>query len=620
MIPVAIAGCAGWLHPAPGRRGVILCPPWGFEALCVHRSLRRLADDLAAGGLPCLRLDLPGSGDSLDPAPGTPLVEAWVEAVTTAAGWLRGHTQASELALVGLRLGALLAAEAAFRLGGVERLALLAPPASGRACVRELRAWARLAEGGPDDHGSAVLAEGGLVAGGFLLEAPALAALAGLDPLARPEPPARRVLLLERPDVRLPAGLLASWRRAGVALEAEPLAGYAELVRDPILSQSPADCFRGLTAWLESGAPAAAERSSKEPAAPAPARLAGPGFVEEIRRFGVGARLAGVFTRPAGSGRLALDRPALLILNTGATHRVGPGRAAVELARAAARHGIGTLRMDLGGVGDSDLLPGERRADIYRRAALADVHEGVELLASEGARRVVAVGVCSGAFMAFHAARAHPRLAGLVLVNLPRFGWRPFHPLVFARTRAILATLSRATTWWQGLRGRGDLVPAVRVLGERLAARLALRLPGPAGRLAAGLSRPGRWLAGLARRGVRVLVLYAADDPGLALFDRVIRGRRGRLEEDALEVEVLSEANHAFSDPASRAILVARTLAHLDRHWPAAGSAAAGEVPAARRPRRSPDPAAASLTAEDPRAEAAPAGCVARSRHVAVEG
>lgn len=567
MIPVAIAGCAGWFHPAPGGRGVVLCPPWGFEALCVHRSLRRLADELAAHGLPCLRLDLPGCGDSLDPLPGTPLVEAWLDAIAAAATWLRARGGVGQIALVGFRLGALLAAEVAARLGDIERLALLAPPASGRACLRELRAWARLAEGSPGDHGSAVLAEGGIVAGGFLLEAPASAALERLDPLARAVPPARRLLLLERPEVRLPAGTLTGWRRAGAVIEVGPMHGYAELVRDPLLSHPPADGFAGLTEWLADGAPAPPPRLVRALDLP-PARLSGSGFVEELRRFGAGERLVGVLTRPVGAAEPGFDRPALLILNTGATHRVGPGRAAVELARAAARHGIATLRMDLGGIGDSDLPPGEQRPDIYRRSALDEVRAGLGLLAQEGWQRVVAVGVCSGAFMAFHAARSEPNLVGLVLVNLPRFAWRPFHPLVFVRTRAILAMLTQVGIWCQGLRGRGDLVPAMQVLSERLAARLALRLPRAARHLAARLSRPGRWLALLARRGVRTLVLYAAQDPGLPLFDRVIEGRRGRLAGGMLEVEIVAEANHAFSDPTSRAILVARTLAHLDRHWP----------------------------------------------------
>ena len=53
------------------------------------------------------------------------------------------------LALVGLRAGALLALQAAAVKGGVERLVLWGPFASGRGYVRELKAFAGLS---PQDH------------------------------------------------------------------------------------------------------------------------------------------------------------------------------------------------------------------------------------------------------------------------------------------------------------------------------------------------------------------------------------------------------------------------------------------------------------------------------------
>ena len=48
MIPVVFDGCFGWLHPAAGNRGVVLCAPHGYEELCVHRQWAALAERLAA--------------------------------------------------------------------------------------------------------------------------------------------------------------------------------------------------------------------------------------------------------------------------------------------------------------------------------------------------------------------------------------------------------------------------------------------------------------------------------------------------------------------------------------------------------------------------------------------
>ena len=33
MMPVVFEGCAGWLHPAAGKRGVIICAAQGYEEL-----------------------------------------------------------------------------------------------------------------------------------------------------------------------------------------------------------------------------------------------------------------------------------------------------------------------------------------------------------------------------------------------------------------------------------------------------------------------------------------------------------------------------------------------------------------------------------------------------------
>ncbi|BCX17344.1 MAG: alpha/beta hydrolase [Geminicoccaceae bacterium] len=569
MIPLAARDWLGWLHPASGGRGVVLCPPWGFEALCVRRSFVELADALAAAGLPTLRLDLPGTGDALDPPPGTSLVGRWIEALLEAARLLRERSGAREVAFVGLRLGALLAAEAGGRTSGVACLALLAPPPSGRTYVRELRALARLAPGGPTDHGSAVGAEG-IVAGGFALDAAALAELGRLDPLAARRPPAPRVLLFARPDGPPLAGALAAWVAAGARLEAEPFRGWSELMRDPLLATPPREAFARLVRFVAEGAPSAGRTSVALAPLPKEAVLVSEGFVERTLRFGPEKRLVGTLTEPSPP-RVAAERPALLILNTGATPRCGPGRVAVDLARTLAADGIRSLRIDLGGLGDSGAEPGANGVDIYRRGALAEVRAALDLLADRGAGRVVATGVCSGAFMAFHAALGDPRIVGAVLVNLPRFAWRPFHPVVFLPTRTLLALLVRPTSWSEALAGRGELLPAARVLIERIGGKLAGALPAPLRRLATLVSTPGRSLRALVDRGVRLLFLYGADDPSSAARDRLVGLAREPRFAGKVEVRVVEGAGHTFSDPASRRLLselLRRQLDALRREGP----------------------------------------------------
>ena len=47
MVPVAFDGCSGWFHaPAEATasgRGVVLCPPFGQDAVCTGRGWRALS-------------------------------------------------------------------------------------------------------------------------------------------------------------------------------------------------------------------------------------------------------------------------------------------------------------------------------------------------------------------------------------------------------------------------------------------------------------------------------------------------------------------------------------------------------------------------------------------------
>ena len=113
-------------------------------------------------------------------------------------------------------------------------------------------------------------------------------------------------------------------------------------------------------------------------------------------------------------------RPAILILNAGVVHRVGPSRMHVALARRLAALGYAAVRFDLSGIGDS-----ERRPEVLNLldAALADIRETLDSLESSiQLRRAILVGVCSGADQAVVYAGSDPRVVGVVLVDphIPR--------------------------------------------------------------------------------------------------------------------------------------------------------------------------------------------------------
>lgn len=125
---------------ARSQRAVLLCHPWGPEYLRAHRSVRHLSTLLTRAGIHVLRFDYFGTGDSAgDMSEGD--LEGWQRDIETAIEELKDTTGAVRVGLVGLRLGATLAARvAAERDGDVEKVVLWDPVVKGDAYLEELRA------------------------------------------------------------------------------------------------------------------------------------------------------------------------------------------------------------------------------------------------------------------------------------------------------------------------------------------------------------------------------------------------------------------------------------------------------------------------------------------------
>jgi len=113
------------------NRAAVLCNPAGNEYIHAHRTMRNLASRLSKAGLHVLRFDYHGTGDSAGSSDeGRPL--KWCDDIEAAMSELKDMTGAMRMTLIGLRLGANLAARVAARhTGGVETLVLWEPLAAG---------------------------------------------------------------------------------------------------------------------------------------------------------------------------------------------------------------------------------------------------------------------------------------------------------------------------------------------------------------------------------------------------------------------------------------------------------------------------------------------------------
>lgn len=566
MTPVLFGDCFGWLHPAAGRRGVVMCAPYGHEALTTHRAWRAFAERLSGLGLPTLRFDYPGTGDSAggEEDPGRPA--AWIGGIRDAVAYLRATAGVETVTLVGLRLGGLLAVFAARDLDGVEALVLLAPAASGRAFVQELRAMALLTswpEGAPSPV-SAV----GIDSAGFRLTSAAADDLQALDPALLEGLSVPRVLLIDGAAARRPSRLAERLRTFGARVTEEPFPDHPAVMASVQRRTSSFPSLDRVAAWVAggpSGAHAArpvgdattvamgSESTGSETTSEAALTL--PDAIERPVRFGPGVGLFGVLCEPDQpvAGR---DRPAVLLLNSGATHHVGSGRMSVRLARRLAAGGYASFRMDLAGLGDSGGRGGRADNLIYCDDAVADVRSALDWMAGRGHDRAVLVGLCAGAAVALHTALADERVIGQALINPGRYvlgGGVTAEEVGGAGVRpaaSYVRRLGEPSAWRAILRRDDKAVRVARGLSYRAAMRLRIR----AGRIRALLTGRGyadddaaSWFLRLGLRGVRTLLAHSAGDVTLGEMEALFGVDGGPLRTmPNLRMERIAAADHSL--------------------------------------------------------------------------
>lgn len=141
-----------------GRRGVVVCHPWGREYLLAYPTVRHLARQLSQAGWHVLRFDYYGTGDSAGQFEDASQAQ-WLADIDCAVDELKDLAQLSHVTLIGMRYGAALAALAAARRRDIERLVLWDPVLDGGAFLAELGVPPRSAAGGSVDVAGVVLSD-----------------------------------------------------------------------------------------------------------------------------------------------------------------------------------------------------------------------------------------------------------------------------------------------------------------------------------------------------------------------------------------------------------------------------------------------------------------------------
>ena len=553
-------------HPAIARStGVVLCNPLGDEAMGTHRTYRHLAERLAATGIHALRFDYHGTGDSSGHVDEPARVEAWLDSIGAAISELEALVGTHAVDLFGVRFGATLAALAAGRRSDVRSLVLWAPCVSGRAYVRELRALRMIKEPARQGAPRAIGDEDEEIAG-YRFERATVFEMSSIDLLTQRERAAERALILPREGLeggekRL-AGNLAE---RGVATVVYDAPGYARMMRDPQDTIVPFATLDAIVDWLRE--PAAPEHVARGAEVRSTVLTAwGQATRRQVREepfyFGDGGHLFGILTEP-DTASARRGGPALVFLNVGANHRVGPNRMYVSLARDLAALGYLGFRFDVAGLGDSASPDGVLENTLFSKGSVRDVEAAVTFLTLvRDVQRVVVVGLCSGAYLGFHAASTDPRVAGQILINPLTFEWKEGDSLEpstrrdYKSTRYYLRALLNPKVWAQALRGGVDVRGVAGVLRERFVERACAALEEVTARWR---GRPvprtevARTFGAMSDRGVESFLVFSSTDGGLDMIEKHLGHGAGKMRgRSNVRLAIIEGADHTFTLARSR--------------------------------------------------------------------
>jgi alpha-beta hydrolase superfamily lysophospholipase len=552
----------GWYHAPPTGAAldtaVVICPSVGHEYVNAHRSLRHLADQLATRGIPALRFDYHGTGDSAASGGDPDRIDAWLGSIRAALEAVRETSGRDRLGLIGLRIGATMAATVA-RDVPVSSLVLWAPCSRGRGFLRELRAL---------EMGRRTTPPRDIEAGGFRATPDLQKEIGTLD-LERLIPQAGRVLIADRSDFPEAEKLATRWSAGGVAVERRIAHGFAEMIVPPHNTVVPAAAIADIADWVAAGASLAPPRPRLVVRRPLVDRRVTIGDIHESAcRFGAGGAVFGIVSEPSRAP--ASGVPAVVLPNAGSSHHVGPNGLYVRLARSLARAGFRVLRFDLPGLGDSLIDDPSLENLPYPSNATAVVASAMEALTSRSADATfVLMGLCSGAHASFHAAvdLASPSVVEAVLINPLTFAYRPGMSLDAPSTPHI-GRWQRYRQSMTSLRGWAKLFrPDVRFgrlagdVIEHAALVLGLQRRSQPSALETSLLR-------LSERGRRLTLVCSRYDPGYDLL-MLSAGPTVRALKRAGELDTwfIDDANHTFDGSRSRAALVASITKALSQRY-----------------------------------------------------
>jgi len=582
----------GWLHmprykPA-GQMGMVLCPPLGSDYDHTYPVLRHLANRLAFHGIPVLRFDYSGMGNSSGFDVDPDRVENWLGNIQEARTALSNIAGCTEVGLFGVRTGGLLAAK--FSHDNVlPCLVLWGVPSRGRSYVRELRAIHLTSE---SSQNTLLDENSDLEAGGFIFTPHTMKDLStiNLDSIA---PKTERILFAARDDLPGDHSAPKSWLNVEQCI----LSGFNGMLTPPHDShyRIPFSSLDLLEQWIVKDAHNINSISPKHEGSTQHVSLSCTAYIngctysaknsirESIFHFGERLERFAITTEPCSDAQPKF--PWVIISSSGADHTGGQVRLSVLLSRALAQAGFRSVRFDFPGTGDSLVSSPSLENKPYQKNNPAEISSLIDALEqSFGTGKFILMGLCAGAFESFHGGLQlkQQQIVECVLLNPLVFYWEEGmniddvdptkkvndkqHSIEqHNRWKYYIGQMSQLGSWKNLLTGKSNLKLLVHTVSYKGKSALNEYFQSWTGKSSTFDDDPlTHDVRTLVDSGRRLTFVFARADHGYGLLmshaGAIIRYH---LRKKRVKISFIDRSNHTFSGRASRLNLINSVTNHL---------------------------------------------------------
>lgn len=550
--------CFAWLHQPRRstikRVGILIVGPIGPEYMHSHRSIRYLADELAAHGFVSLRYDPLGMGNSSHDLGDDAIADGWQETLVAAKRFFQDVLNIPDIIVLSLRSGALLAGEF-MAAHSVKGAIFWYPYLKGSAFVRDLQII--------DSMLHMQAAAGFIEAGGYPLYPATQARLETVDLLAMQVRGLQQALIINNAAQPPSKKLQQSLSEQGVVVTQQNLSGLERMMKQSEITEVPEDNVAAILAWLQSTF--AEEQEHVIFANTDDNMLDDENFCERALTITTERPMFGVITEPTTPD---YAKPLLVFINGGSGHHVGPNRLYVDICRRLAGNGISSVRLDLSNLGDSaqDIAPDSHNP--YALTAAEDVTAALaSLRVNTNYHKFVLSGLCSGAHNSFQAVLHKPSLGvrEIILINPLAFYWRQGDSLLApedSQHEADAAHYSgnvRSLRKWISLFTSPQKLRSAFAFGVRLIQKKSHKLGKELAR-AVGVvqhSQLEKDLLLINQQRIKITLLIGETEPGY----RLLMAQAGdtvkqQITRGEMHIAIIKDGDHTFSSLVSRRHLV----------------------------------------------------------------